>query len=367
MCNRRSQVIVCILGALLAVSFASVASATTVTTTTGGTANYLPKFTTTSNIENSVIYQSGTKIGIGTTSPLNTLHVNSGTANNVVLFESTDPGAVILLRDNNTTATEAIGRAGDDLDLRTNLTPRLTVKGGTGRVGIATAEPLAKLDVRGAVNIRDGNGAAVITFGASGAWPNLCIRSDDDPTTYEPQSERFFVGGNGNVGIGTTAPSKKLTVRGNILIERSNGTAVMELGDGLDYAEGFDVAGSDKPQPGTVLVIDSSHPGRLTTSTKAYDTTVAGIAAGANNVDSGVRLGVGDFDCDVSLAGRVYCNVDATECAVQPGDLLTTSNTAGYAMKATDRARTPGAVLGKAMQSLEKGQKGQILVLVTLQ
>jgi hypothetical protein len=36
-------------------------------------------------------------------------------------------------------------------------------------------------------------------------------------------------------------------------------------------------------------------------------------------------------------------------------------------MKSTDYARAQGAILGKAMEKLEKGQKGQILVLVTLQ
>jgi len=36
-------------------------------------------------------------------------------------------------------------------------------------------------------------------------------------------------------------------------------------------------------------------------------------------------------------------------------------------MKATDYSRAEGAILGKAMERLEKGQKGLILVLVTLQ
>ena len=89
--------------------------------------------------------------------------------------------------------------------------------------------------------------------------------------------------------------------------------------------------------------------------------------AGAKGLGSGVRLGIGQFDHDVALAGRVYCNVDATEQAIQAGDLLTTSAMPGHAMKATDYDRARGAILGKAMQKLELGQKGQILVLVTLQ
>jgi hypothetical protein len=116
-----------------------------------------------------------------------------------------------------------------------------------------------------------------------------------------------------------------------------------------------------------VLVIDPANPGNLRLSTTAYDTKVAGIVAGAKGLGSGVRLGTDQFEHDVALAGRVYCNVDATGTAVEPGDLLTTSAMPGYAMKAWDHVRAQGAILGKAMEGLKKGQKGQILVLVTLQ
>ena len=154
---------------------------------------------------------------------------------------------------------------------------------------------------------------------------------------------------------------------GNVIIRSySSGNPVVELGEGLDYAEGFDVSNGDGVVPGTVLIIDPDNPGKLTVSCQPYDTKVAGIVAGANEMGSGVRLG-GQFDYDVALAGRVYCNVDAMEAGVEPGDLLTTSAIPGYAMKVTDYDRAQGAILGKAMERLEKGSKGQILVLVTLQ
>ncbi len=184
----------------------------------------------------------------------------------------------------------------------------------------------------------------------------FCIRGDN------------IIPASGSVGIGTTSPSRKLTVRGNILIESAvTGDPVAEFGEGLDYAEGFDVSEVSAVQPGTVLVIDPDHPGKLTTCTEPYDKRVAGIAAGAKGLGSGVRLGVDRFDCDVALAGRVYCNVDASDGAVEPGDLLTTSTIPGYAMKATDLSSAQGAILGKAMERLGRGKKGQILVLVTLQ
>jgi hypothetical protein len=156
--------------------------------------------------------------------------------------------------------------------------------------------------------------------------------------------------------------------RGNVKILReSDGTTILELGAGLDYAEGFDVAEGEVIEPGAVLVIDHENPGKLALSSKPYDTKVAGIVAGAKSLGSGVRLGSGEFDHDVALAGRVYCNVDASQEGVEPGDLLTTSSIPGYAMKVNDHTRSQGAILGKAMERLEKGATGQILVLVTLQ
>ena len=155
---------------------------------------------------------------------------------------------------------------------------------------------------------------------------------------------------------------------GNVeILSPSTQETLIEFGEGLDYAEGFDVTDESQIAPGTVLVIDAENVGQLAISKTPYDRKVAGIVAGANGLGSAVRLGAGQFDYDVALAGRVYCHVDASYGAIQPGDLLTTSPTPGYAMKATNHERAQGAILGKAMQPLKQGEQGQILVLVTLQ
>jgi len=67
---------------------------------------------------------------------------------------------------------------------------------------------------------------------------------------------------------------------------------------------------------------------------QAYDKRVAGVVSGAGGI--------------------------------KPGDLLTTSDVPGHAMKATDFVRWQGAVIGKAMSALESGE-GLVLVLVNLQ
>ncbi len=145
---------------------------------------------------------------------------------------------------------------------------------------------------------------------------------------------------------------------GPVVIRSRAGTEVMDLGEGLDYAEGFNVTKKEEVGPGTVLIIDPDHPGKLTQSTMVYDTKVAGIIAGAKGLGSGVRLGTGQFDQNVALAGRVYCNVDATETAVRPGDLLTTSALAGYAMKASDPVLRSGRHFGQSHGEPRAGQEG---------
>ena len=93
------------------------------------------------------------------------------------------------------------------------------------------------------------------------------------------------------------------------------------------------------------------------------------MISGANGINPGIALhqeGALEGGQNVALTGRVYVLADATQGAIEPGDLLTTSSTPGHAMKVTDHARAQGAVLGKAMTNLAEG-KGVVLVLVTLQ
>ena len=137
---------------------------------------------------------------------------------------------------------------------------------------------------------------------------------------------------------------------------------------GCDVAEPFQMSAKAIPQ-GAVVVIDEVNAGQLKLSDQAYDTRVAGIVSGANGINPGVSLhqeGVMEGGQNVALSGRVYVLADASNGAIKPGDLLTTSDTPGHAMKVTNHNRSQGAILGKAMSSLPAG-KGFVLVLVTLQ
>ena len=254
----------------------------------------------------------------------------------------------------------------------------------SGNVGIGTLIPEGKLHISSPssyygmvklVNSNPGDNEATMAFveGSDatggdfwligvGPWGNT------NDFVIGRTAPRVVITPEGNVGLGTSSPPKRLTVRGNIAVESAGtGLTVIELGEGLDYAEGFYVTDRKNIGPGSVLIIDPDNPGKLRLSHKPYDTKVAGIVAGGKGLGSAVRLGVGQFDHDVALAGRVYCNVDGSYGEILPGDLLTTSLTPGYAMKVSDHPKSQGAILGKAMEKLGKGEKGQILVLVTLQ
>jgi len=140
--------------------------------------------------------------------------------------------------------------------------------------------------------------------------------------------------------------------------------------NGSDLAEPFKISsGAGEVPQGAVVVIDEQNPGHLKVSDQAYDTRVAGVVSGANGINPGIQMqqqGLLEGGKNVALTGRVYVQADASNGAIKPGDLLTTSTTPGHAMKATDHSRAAGAILGKAMTGLSEGQ-GMVLVLVTLQ
>ena len=108
------------------------------------------------------------------------------------------------------------------------------------------------------------------------------------------------------------------------------------------------VSATDSPALSSKSGRGSARPGKDAT---AFDSaTDAGPSSGAARVP-------------VSLSGVAQCKVDAGYGSILPGDLLTTSPTAGHAMRADEPA--PGTILGKALEPLDAGT-GLIRVLVML-
>ena len=134
-----------------------------------------------------------------------------------------------------------------------------------------------------------------------------------------------------------------------------------------DCAEDFNIAGHEQVQPGTVMVLGNE--GTLQPSERAYDKRVAGVISGAGDYKPGIvldkQLAEGNRQ-PIALLGKVYCKVDASYAPIEAGDLLTTSPTPGYAMKASDPFKAFGTVIGKALRDLNEGQ-ALIPILIALQ
>ena len=120
-----------------------------------------------------------------------------------------------------------------------------------------------------------------------------------------------------------------------------------------DLAEYYE--GDQEYEAGTVLVFGGDK--EVTTTTMLNDTRSAGVVTSnpayiLNNEQTGIKV------C-IALAGRVPVKVVGR---VKKGDMLTTSSTPGYAVKAL--TPTLGAVIGKALEDKDYGEAGVIQVAV---
>lgn len=195
--------------------------------------------------------------------------------------------------------------------------------------------------------------AAILVLGGSGFDGSITVKNSAGERVI------FLNGRDGDIILRNDSGEQTVSLSGN------TGDVILS---GADAAEEFETSeDSGEVSTGTVMVIDSQ--GSLRESSEAYDRRVAGVVSGGGSCRPGIILGRTQGTSHrsaIALIGRVFCKADAAEAPIEVGDLLTTSSTPGYAMKAADPARAVGSVIGKALQSLPEG-KSLIPVLVTLQ
>ena len=228
--------------------------------------------------------------------------------------------------------------------------------GAGGRVSVYDADGTETVQIIGAEDVNTG-GQILMRNGAGG-------------TTVQLDSDASGVGC-GYLQLYKSDGTATITLQADLAGDGRITTQELQITGGSDLSEQFDINSFQDPlKAGMIVCIDPQNPGQLMTSTKSYDRTVAGVISGAGGVKPGMLMGQKGTKADgqhpVALTGRVYCWVDATHGAIEPGDLITTSDTPGHGMKVTDHAKAQGAIIGKAMTALPQG-KGLVLMLVSLQ
>lgn len=209
----------------------------------GGTTNNVTKFTINGGvIGNSIIYDNGTHVGIGTTSPSGafsspTLAIYSAAGQprialkNAVTGNTGGDGFQIGISADATPIAFIEQREDGPMTFSTNLSERMRILA-DGNVGINTASPTAKLQVSGAsanTYIQIDNVSSGENYYAANAFHVFATAG----------AERVRIDSAGNVGINTASPlaSSTLTVNkgsGDAIVTRTGNTNYSSMAIGVD-------------------------------------------------------------------------------------------------------------------------------------
>lgn len=313
----------------------------------------------------------GSKVGIGTATPLSKLDIAAtGDGAELLRFSTERPWVFRQIYSGPSAGLQLLSTVGgkpfEITAVNGENVATFMADGLNSRVGIGTTGPslTTRLDVVGSTGdaVHATHVGSALTAAVSGT--SLTFDGNGIIGRADIGNNAYGVWGQSAFGIGGyfTGGTYALVADGRARV------GLLEI-SGADVAEKF-LSSDENVEPGTVMEIDSENPGKLCVAREAYSSRVAGVVSGAGDIPIGAILGnlPGHENAPpIALSGRVWVRCDAGDAPIAPGDMLTTSDTPGHAMKAADRSRAYGAILGKSMTALAQGERGLVLVLVNLQ
>jgi len=218
-------------------------------------------------------FNSSGYLGIGTSSPVRTLDVRSGTTDVVANFESSDSGAFIALQDNTTSSDTAvmIGATGDNLRFDAGDVERMRITS-AGLVGIGTTSPSADLEISSATGsatispteMRITSSTQASDWNTTDAWGVLAFHSDDTSgggagnLAEISANMENSVGGFASVDFTLQNPASSYSHTSWLKLQNSSSVetrqVVIEAGGGLTVDNKVGI-GTDSPQ----TFLDISH------------------------------------------------------------------------------------------------------------
>jgi hypothetical protein len=281
-----------------------------------GTANYIPKWTSGTTLGNSLIYDNGTSVGIGTSSPACSLDVTFS-GNTFIQSKSTTGLAGIILDKGATASNNYVVYRTSGADKWTTGTisnndfnihnwasgsDALVINNTTNNVGIGTSSPNAPLQFPNTLLSRKivlyetaNNDNQVYGFGINGGSLRYQV---DAPTSdhvfYSGASattsnELMRIKGNGSVAIGVPGfSSAALNLKGTFMIEDGIGDQVVTIrrgglhrwqikegpSTGLQFGQIYNDAGT-ATNTTNMEILDNGN-------VEVYNNLGVGVAPGAN-------------------------------------------------------------------------------------
>jgi hypothetical protein len=253
-----------------------------------GTANYLSKWLDANTITNSLVYDNGTNVGIGNTSPLQKLSVNG-----IINSDQNEDYYGAWMSGNSASGQNSYFAAGTwynnagyfkfiqsgtphRLSIYTfNTADHVTLQEAGGNVGIGTVNPLTKLHINDGVNLN-------LKAGGSGSEFQIKATNDAD-TAYIPiitRASKYSIL-NGNVGIGATSPTATLQVGDNYTINASYGGSALYIKSTGSNISSYDPQITSTSDIGSLITIsDNTTTGPTKAGLVLYndDVTVGGFS-----------------------------------------------------------------------------------------